>query len=87
MAVIYDRLPGAVLLLLLLISAVSIAFAAYTAGLRGNACRWRMGVFAIVLPSLMLLILDFDIILRGFIRVSHEPIASLIRDMEAAMGQ
>ena len=46
-----------------------------------------MSVFAVILTALMFLILDFDMIVRGFIRVSHEPLASLIRDMEAAMGQ
>jgi hypothetical protein len=85
MAVIYDRLPGAVLALLLLIAAAAIALAAYRAGLRGNACRWRMSAFAVILAALMFLILDFDIILRGFIRVNHESLASLVREMEAAV--
>ena len=86
MAVIYDRLPGSVMALLMLIAAASISLASYSAGLRGNACRWRMTVFAIILAALMFLILDFDMILRGFIRINHEPLASLIREMEAALG-
>jgi NADH:ubiquinone oxidoreductase subunit 3 (subunit A) len=85
MAVIYDRLPGAVLALLMLIAAASMALAAYNAGLTGLACRWRMSAFAVILAALMFVILDFDIVLRGFIRVNHESLASLIREMEAAL--
>lgn len=84
-AVIYDRLPTAVLFLLLLIAAAAIAMAAYSAALRGNANRWRMSVFAVILAALMFLILDFDMVLKGFIRISQEPVAALVREMEAAM--
>jgi hypothetical protein len=87
MAVIYDRLPSSVLVLLLLIAAVSMALTAYNSGLSGHICRWRMSAFAVILAALMFVILDFDMILRGFIRVSHESLASLIREMEAAILQ
>jgi hypothetical protein len=71
----------------MLIASAAITLAAYSAGLRGNACRWRMAVFALILAALMLLILDFDIILRGFIRVNYASLASLIHDMEVALGR
>lgn len=86
MAAIYDRLPGAVVILLLVIAMVSIALAAYSAGLNGNACRWRMGTFAVILASLMFVILDFDMVLRGFIRIDQTSLARLVADMERALN-
>lgn len=85
MAVISDRLPGAVLALLLLIAASSLAVAAYTVSLNGHQSRWRLTAFAVILAALMYLILDFDIITHGFIRINHESLALLIREMEAAL--
>lgn len=78
-------MTSAVLVLLLLIAATSIALAAYSAGLRGNVCRWRMSVFAVILAALMVLFVDFDIGMRGLVQMNQESLASLIQAMEAAM--
>lgn len=85
MAVIYDRLPTAVLALLVLIAGTSLAVAAYNTSLTGQESRWRMTAFAVILAALMYIILDFDIITRGFIRVNHESLVVLIREMEASL--
>lgn len=83
MAVVYDRLPSAVLALLLLIAATSMALAAYKAGLCGETRRWSMGAFAVILAALIFLILDFDIVLRGFVQVDQESLHLLVLEMEA----
>ncbi|MCK5435916.1 MAG: hypothetical protein KAI88_04735 [Nitrosomonadaceae bacterium] len=46
-----------------------------------------MTTFAFVLVGVMLVILDFDQPVDGFIRVSHDSIASLINEMEASLAQ
>ena len=85
MAVIYDRLPSPVLALLVLIAASSLGLAAYHASLSGHRYRWRLVTFAVILSTLITLILDFDFITHGFIRINHESLASLIQEMEVAL--
>ena len=85
MAVFYDRLPMAVLVLLVLIAGASLAVAAYNASLSGHPCRWRLTTFAVILASLMYIILDFDMMLRGLIQVNHDSLTLLIQEMEAAL--
>jgi len=85
MAVIYDRLPTAVLALLVLIAAASLYVTAYNMSLNGQPSRWRMTAFAVILASLMYIILDFDMIMRGFIRIDHESLVVLIREMESSL--
>ena len=63
-----------------------LATTAYNAGLRGNILRWRMSAFAFVLVALIVVIMDFDITLYGFIQVSEESLATLIPEMKAALA-
>jgi hypothetical protein len=85
MAVIYDRLPTAVLALLVFIAGASLGLAGYNSGLTGSFSRWRMTAFALILASLMYIILDFDMMLRGFIQVDQRSLLLLIDEMRAAM--
>ena len=39
-----------------------------------------------ILASLMYIILDFDMIMRGFIRVDHQSLVALIQEMKAELG-
>jgi hypothetical protein len=87
MAVIYDRLPTTVLALLVLIAACSLAVAAYNTSLTGYQTRWRMIAFAVILASLMYTILDFDMIMRSFIRVDHQSLVILIQEMQAELAR
>jgi len=87
MAVFYDRLPTAVLALLVLIAAASLTVAAYNTSLTGQSSRWRMTSFAVILASLMFMILDFDMVMRGFIQVDHQSQVLLIQGMEAALNR
>jgi len=81
-AVIYDRLPTIVLALLLLIAASCMSVAAYSASARGHSSRWRMTAFAVILSTLMYVIVDFDMIIRGFIRINHQSMELLVKEME-----
>jgi len=86
MAVIYDRLPTAVLLLLLLIAGTALGLAAYNSSRSGHPIRWRMTVFAFILASLIYLILDYDMMMRGFIQVDHSSLVVLIDEMKNALN-
>jgi hypothetical protein len=51
----------------------------------GYLIRWRMTAFAFILASLMYLILDYDMMMRGFIQVDHSSLVGLIEEMKAAL--
>jgi hypothetical protein len=84
-AVIYDRLPTAVLALLVLIAGAALAVAAYNTSLIAQSSRGRMIAFAVILALLMYVILDFDMSARGFIRVNFQSFVLLVQDMEVAL--
>jgi uncharacterized membrane protein len=85
-AAVNDRIPGAVLGLLLAVAAASLAVAAHNAALNGSSSRWRLGTFALILATLMLVIVDFDRGQTGLIRVSLQPLAATIEDLERQVG-
>lgn len=87
MAVFFDRLPSAVLLLLVLIAGISMGVAAYNSSLSGYQLRWRMTAFAFILAALMYIILDYDMMMRGFIQVDQRSLIDLIHAMETALTQ
>ncbi len=82
-----DRLPPVVLWMELFIAAASLAVAGFNAGLSGRMSRWRMTTFTLVLTAVILVIIDFDMPERGFIRVNQEPLVTVIRDMEADLAK
>jgi hypothetical protein len=84
-AVIYDRLPTALLVLLVLIAGVALAVATYNTSLTGQSSRWRMTAFAVILALVMYIILDFDMVVRGFIQINHQSFVLLVQDMEVAL--
>jgi hypothetical protein len=85
MAVIYDRLPTAVLALLVLIAGTSLSVAGYNSSAGGHPSRWRMSAFALILAALMYIIMDYDMMMRGLIQVDHGSLELLIQQMEAAL--
>jgi hypothetical protein len=85
MAVFFDRLPTAVLALLMFIAGLSLGAAAYSSVLRGHFSRWRMTAFALILASLMYIILDYDMMMRGFIQVDQRSLVLLIQEMGRAL--
>lgn len=86
LAVINDRIPGAVLALLLLVAVASLAVAAQNAALNGAINRWRMSAFSFILAALMLMIVDFDRGQSGLIRINLQPLEAVVKDLEVQMG-
>lgn len=81
-AAIFDSLPTMLLTLLLLIAAATVSVAGFNAGLADQMSRWRMTLLIMVLASIMLVILDFDRPISGFIQVSSTSIEDVILEME-----
>jgi hypothetical protein len=82
-----DKLPAAVLLMLLFVAASSLSVAGFNAGISGRMSRWRMTTLALVLMGVMLVIHDFDHPAGGFIRINQDSIAHTIKLMEADLAQ
>lgn len=81
-----DRLPGVTLLMLVFIAAASLAVAGFNSGLDGPLNRWRMTILTSVLAMVMLIIIDFDLPMRGFIEVSQMPLEKVIDGMETSLS-
>ena len=73
------------LALLIFIAAASLSLTAYNLALRGQFKRWRMTSFALILATLMYTILDYDMMMRGLIRVDHSSLEILLDEMGLAM--
>jgi hypothetical protein len=82
-----DRLPSAVLLMLLFVAAASLSVAGFSSGVTGQLNRLRMTIFALILAGVMFIIYDFDQPLVGFIRVDQSNISLIINEMEANLAQ
>ena len=81
-----DRLASEALLMLVFIAAASLAVAGFSSGLDGALNRWRMTILTSVLAVVMLIIIDFDLPMRGFIEVSQIPLEKVIDEMEASLS-
>jgi hypothetical protein len=73
--------------MLLLVASASLSVAGFNAGISGRLNRLRMTTFAFVLMGVMLVILDFDQPIDGFIRVNHESLTNIVNEMEANLAQ
>lgn len=87
MAVFWDRLPTAVLFLLLLIAGISIGVASFQSSLGGYQPRWRMSALALILAALMYVILDYDMLMRGLIQVDHRALVELVDVFKSELAQ
>jgi hypothetical protein len=86
LAIGFDRLPQVILLMLLLISAVSLAIAGFNSGLSGRFSRWRMTALAFVFAFVIFIIIDFDYPQQGFIRINQQALISTIAEMEGNLS-
>lgn len=82
-AAILDRLPAAILWMLVLISIFVMAEAGYKAGLSGRISRPRYIGFVMVLALVMAAIADYDRPQEGMIRVDQASMINTVSDMEA----
>jgi hypothetical protein len=83
----FDELPIAVILMLILVASASLSVAGFNAGISGRLNRLRMTTFAFVFTGVLLVILDFDQPIDGFIRVNHESFTNIANEMEANLAQ
>jgi ABC-type dipeptide/oligopeptide/nickel transport system ATPase component len=79
---VFERLPHVVLVMLVFIATASVAVAGYNASISGRMSRSRMTALVLVLAGVMLLIVDYDRPISGFIRVSQDSIYSVIAQMQ-----
>jgi hypothetical protein len=86
LATAFDRLPQVILVMLLLISAISLAIAAFNSVLSGRFSRWRMSALAFVFAFVIFIIIDFDYPQQGFIRINQQPLLSTIDEMEGNLS-
>lgn len=86
-AAAFDKLPTAVVWMLVLIAAASLTVTGFNSGLSGRMSRWRVTAFAAVLAGVMNMIVDFDRPLDGLIQVSQASIETTFSDMEASSGR
>jgi len=82
-----DRLPSAVLLMLLFIAGATLSVAGFNAGISGRLNRLRMSTFALVLTGVLFIIYDFDQPRDGFILISQNNISLIINEIEANLAQ
>jgi hypothetical protein len=82
LAAAYDKLPAAVVWMLILIAAACLALTGFNAGISGRMSRWRMTVFAAILAGVTYMIIDFDRPTNGLIQISHASIRIVIADIE-----
>jgi hypothetical protein len=87
LAALFDKLPKAVIWMLIFISAATIAVTGFNAGLSGKISRWRTATLALVMAGVMLVILDYDRPRDGFIRVSQYSLNTVIAEMEANLAR
>jgi hypothetical protein len=71
---LYARVPGTVLLLLLVGSALSLAMVGYNAGLARRRSVLSAVVMVIALGAVLTLVIDLDRPQQGFINVSQQPL-------------
>ncbi|MBT8133667.1 MAG: hypothetical protein KJO03_04100 [Gammaproteobacteria bacterium] len=87
LAALMDKLPNAVIWMLIFISAATTAVTGFNAGLSGKISRWRTATLALVMTGVMLMILDYDRPRDGFIRVNQDSLITVIADMEKNLAK
>jgi hypothetical protein len=84
-AAFVDKLPTAVLLMLLFVASASISIAGFNAGISGKMSRWRMTTFIFILMGVMLIIHDFDHPSGGFIHINQDVISNVLEEIESEL--
>jgi len=82
-----DKLPGAVLCMLMLIACGSMAVTGFNAGVSGCISRWRLSMFSLVLSGVLFVIIDLDRPREGFVRVSLASLVELVEEMDDLLAR
>jgi hypothetical protein len=77
-----DRLPGAILLMLILTGVISLGVAGRDAGMSGRRRGFQAMTLALLVAAVTTVILDLDQPGRGLVRVSQQSLAELRRSIE-----
>jgi hypothetical protein len=85
LAAIVDKLPGAVLWMLIMVSILTISVSGFNAGLTGTISRGRSSILALVITTVIYIIIDFDRGGHGFIQINTQSLEIVIAEMEAAL--
>ncbi|QQL44184.1 hypothetical protein [Sulfuriroseicoccus oceanibius] len=81
-----DRLPTAILCMLLFIAAAALSVAGFSAGRANNLRRWRMTALILSIAAIMQTITDFDRPGSGFIRTNQSSFPRLEAEMRARLA-
>jgi len=81
-----DRLPIALLMMLLFVASASMAVAGYSSGRQGSLQRWRMTALAMSIAAVITTVTDFDQPLSGFVQTSQQGYYDLIAQMESELS-
>lgn len=84
---VVDRLPPAVLSVLMVLALITLAAMGFNAGLGGRMSRGRVTVFAVTLAMILTVIIDFDRSREGLIKTSQKSLEKTVADMEAALAR
>ena len=84
---VVDRLPPAVLSVLMVLALITLAAMGLNAGLGGRMSRGRVSVFAVTLALILTVIIDFDRSREGLITTSQKSLEKTVADMEAALAR
>ncbi len=81
-----ETIPPVAELMLLFTAMGALALAGNNSALRGRPLTWRTFAFAILLAVVMLVILDMDRALDGFIRINTDAIKVTVAELEQAVA-
>lgn len=80
-----DRLPEAILGMLMFIACATLSVAGYSAGRADNMKRWRMIALTLSIASIMQVIMDFDRPGSGLIRTNQAGFIQLEQNMQQTL--
>ncbi len=78
----FDRLPTAIMVMLLFVACASMAVAGYSSGRQGHMQRWRMTALALSIAAVMTTVIDFDRPSVGFVKINQSGFVDLANQME-----
>lgn len=82
----FDRLPTAILAMLLFVAGATLSVAGYSAGRANSLRRWRMTALTLILAAVMVVITDFDRPLSGSVQTDQQGYVDLANEMEESLA-
>jgi hypothetical protein len=82
LAAVKDKLPSFAVWVVVFIAIATLSVTGFHSGLTGKISRWRTYMLAAAISCVLLMILDFDQPLTGFIQLSNDSMIMTVTDME-----